>query len=488
MFVEELEKLRDDIAPLELDPLRAAIRGQEVPEDFLHDLTYKCVVAGIRYHDGFAAELRGKSLHQSLERAFNARDIMSNRIPKMEKPEDIPACAVGGYTELYKELDLLPDVAMAEEARDNLPQSKDIYDLLMDEPSLYRVMDDYNICLLDKPQPGAFLNGDTCVRSTLDKREPIHHELFPPPFDITEDWRLSAGGERLEDLPIPKDTLALLYAPLPRHLPTVDKDILILMAAFTGNIDRYSRLRRQRAINGEMQCVVRGIYHDTLFAKWCYQQPELAMLRKFVHARFIMNDDLGWLDNIESPSKDDVPHIIWYPRTAHPTTYMELLRSIPELKQLIAQALVVSNSPYNFVGLEPEITPEIYTEIHGAHTDLFHEYVDQRVSEEEKEELGEWMELPHDIHDVAPYDHLVSKEMKAPFTQLLEMATLADVGFGNREDWGRAFKDAGGFMRYMSAFPKRPRDPFQERRDEEHRMRVARRREISEGETPSRGP
>ncbi|EWZ84452.1 hypothetical protein FOWG_12247 [Fusarium oxysporum f. sp. lycopersici MN25] len=315
MLIEELETLRESILSLELDPLRAAVRGQEVPDDFPHELVYKCLVAGIRYHDGFAIELRGKSLHQSLERAFNARDIMSNRIPKMEKPEDIPycfwhpdvpsqgtlrqllknyptlfmrykvgrACAAGGYEELYKELDdLLPDVAVTEEARDNLPVSKGIYDMVM---------------------VGAFLNGDTCVRSTLEKRQPVHHEIFPPPFDITEDWCLAADGKRLEERPIPSDILSLLYAPLPPHLPSVEKGILIPMAAFTGNIDRYIRLRRPHPLNGEMQCIVRGIYHNTFFAKWCYEQPELAVLQKFDHARFVMNDDLTWLNNDRPFSK-----------------------------------------------------------------------------------------------------------------------------------------------------------------------------------------
>ncbi|KAI1028858.1 hypothetical protein LB503_002598 [Fusarium chuoi] len=292
---------------------------------------------------------------------------MSNRIPEM-KQEDIPycfwhpdvpiqdtlrqllkahptlsmrykigrACAAGGYVELYKELDLLPDAAIAEEARDNLPASQGIDDLVMGAKSLYRVRDDYNLCLFDEPEARVFLNGDTCVRSTLDKRQPVHHEIFPPPFNITEHWCLAADGKRLEEREILNDTLALLYAPLPRHLPTVGKDILILMAAFTGNIDRYVRLRRPRHVNGEMQCIVRGIYHNTFPAKWCYQQPELAVFQKFVHARFIMNDDLMWLNNERPFTKEDVPRIIWSPQTANRTTYLELLRLIPELKQLVA--------------------------------------------------------------------------------------------------------------------------------------------------------
>ncbi|EGU87654.1 hypothetical protein FOPG_08537 [Fusarium oxysporum f. sp. conglutinans race 2 54008] len=477
MLIEELDRLRGGIRPLNLDMLRAIIRGQSVPEDFPHELAYKCMVAGIRHHDGFALEIRGKSLHHSIERAFHARDIMSGRVPEMEKPEDIPycfwypdvpgqdtlrqllkdyptvlmryqvgrACAVGGYVELYKELDILPDVSIAEEARDNLPVSKDIYEL---------------------PQVGACLNGDTCVRSTLDKRQPLHYEIFPPPFDITEDWCLGADGKRLEERAIPSDTLSLLYAPLPRHLPTVDKDILVLMAAFTGNVDRYVRLRRPRTINGEMQCIVRGIYHNTFFARWCYEQPHLTVLRKFVHARFTMNDDLTWFKHNQTISKDDLPRIIWYPQQADPTTYMELFRLMPELKQLVAQALVVCNEPNDFLRVEPELTPEIYGEItNRIRSPLFREFIDQRVSYEEEEKLADWTELLHDCHDVAPYDHLVSKEMKPRFTRALEDLTLDDVGFENRRAYPPDVKDARDLMRYMSAFPNKPRDHYREEQE-----------------------
>lgn len=78
---------------------------------------------------------------------------------------------------------------------------------------------------------------------------------------------------------------------------------------------------------------------------------------------------------------------------------------IPELKQLVAQVLVVCDSPSDFARLEPEITPEIYAEIISEpHSDAFQEFLRQRLSSEEEEELAEWMELPHNIHDVAPYD------------------------------------------------------------------------------------
>lgn len=59
-------------------------------------------------------------------------------------------------------------------------------------------------------------------------------------------------------------------------LPTVEKDLLILMAANYGNIDRYPRLRRPAHVEGELNCVARGAHHDTMFALWCARQPDPA--------------------------------------------------------------------------------------------------------------------------------------------------------------------------------------------------------------------
>ncbi|KAJ6146568.1 hypothetical protein N7497_008550 [Penicillium chrysogenum] len=97
------------------------------------------------------------------------------------------ACATGGYTLLYLELGLLPDVGIAE-ARDNRTCGQAIYESIIISPTRWA------------------------------------------------------------------STVRLLCEPLSTDLPTVYKDILILMAAWSGNIRR--------------PCVVRGIYHHPFFAKW----------------------------------------------------------------------------------------------------------------------------------------------------------------------------------------------------------------------------
>lgn len=75
------------------------------------------------------------------------------------------------------------------------------------------------------------------------------------------------------------------------------------------------------------------------------------------------------------------------------------------------------------------------------------------------------MEIPHDVHDVAPYDNLISKEMKPWFAKALKEMTLDDVSFENREVYEPDTRDARDSMRYMSAFHRQPGDHYREERD-----------------------
>ena len=70
-----------------------------------------------------------------------------------------------------------------------------------------------------------------------------------------------------------RDMTQLLYAPLPRDLPTLDKNTLILIAPSYGDIDRHARLHRFKVMSGELHCCDRGIYHTTMFAVWWSKQP-----------------------------------------------------------------------------------------------------------------------------------------------------------------------------------------------------------------------
>ncbi|OIW22605.1 hypothetical protein CONLIGDRAFT_658175 [Coniochaeta ligniaria NRRL 30616] len=305
----------------------AAIRGQRVPDALSYRLTQLCVIRGTRYHPGFAAELRG--LTPEFTRALNARSIMSDDIPEMNQDDDIPcciwhpdvaseatyrelvlrypqmkyhvarACAIAGYTDLYRELDVLPEVHVAEEARDN--GCTDIFNIIMSSHTKYSVMDDYiRTVNLNKPAVSAL---NRLWRLRLGGRSHIHY------FNITEDWCIYDHETESSNLDPKRDVSNILFTPLPTDLPARNKDVLILIAANYGDIDRYSRLRRPVIIAKEINCLMRGIYHNTLFARWWADQLSCAMT-----ARYIMNSDLCRVTR--TTLTHELPYCIWYLRTA----------------------------------------------------------------------------------------------------------------------------------------------------------------------------
>ena len=299
---------------------------------------------------------------------------MSNVIPDMVDPQEFPyciwyydvaeehtyrtlfhrhhqmryhvgrACAVAGYTKLYGELGLLPDLSIAEEARDNKQNrnSKQILDDIMSQPLRWAVMKDCarSVNVVDPCPAEHGLNADTAVVSTLGRvqgfeypdpssryygrYQPMHPESHPSYFNITEDW--SIGEPDTED---PSrwqrysssnghELTSLLWNPLPFHLPEGNKDLLILMAAYYGDIDRYERLRRPISLKAEPNCIVRGIYHNTMFAKWWSLQPDANRFGRAINARFIMNNDLSRIN--DQTLATELPYMIWYPTWANKAT------------------------------------------------------------------------------------------------------------------------------------------------------------------------
>ena len=67
-----------------------AIRGEQISRALGLTVTRLCTVRGIRYHPGFATELRG--LLPDFTRALNARAIMSDEIPDMTEPDEFQYC------------------------------------------------------------------------------------------------------------------------------------------------------------------------------------------------------------------------------------------------------------------------------------------------------------------------------------------------------------------------------------------------------------
>jgi hypothetical protein len=201
-------------------------------------------------------ELKGRKNLQVIDRALNARSIMSNIISDMTTPDEIPyyiwhpevateeiyrrlaarypemryqvgrACAVAGYTALYQELaaGLLPDVHIAEEARDN--GATRIYELIMAHRDKYSVMNDYTRTVDLENPPKACLNGDTAVRSSLEIKQAHSTKLEPRYYDITEDMNIDEYIISEHEQKQADDATPLLYSPLPLDLPAVNKDLL----------------------------------------------------------------------------------------------------------------------------------------------------------------------------------------------------------------------------------------------------------------------
>jgi hypothetical protein len=367
--------------------IREALQGFKVPPMMDLELAQRAVIRGIRYNDGFATELHSTDPH--FTRAINAQAIMNNRIPDMHEPEELPyciwhpktpsqdtcrallqrypqmnyqigrVCAIAGYTDLYHSLSLLPEVHIAEEAREAC--NFDIYNTITSQPAKYAVFNDYMRTYTPSTPRLSLINGDTCVRSMLDIKQrystPYPIRSLPTRyrrdgfrrrhFDITEDMSIDtysvSAPETDQSIVVP-----LLYNPLPTDLPTVQKDLLILMAAVQGNIDRYACLHRPFLTAKEIPCLVRGIYHHPLFAKWVAQQLDAGdsrfdtpRVKRALHARFIMSNNL---ERITSHTKaEELPYLIWYPQFAVPETYVELARRQPDMRVQAARACVAAD-------------------------------------------------------------------------------------------------------------------------------------------------
>ncbi len=412
---------------------RDAIRGVAVPNALGRRAMRLCVIRGIRYHEAFARGPQTQTLRAWPEfaRALNARAIMSNSVPDMTiSGDDVPyciwhpdtaaedtyrqlvhrypcmayqvarACAVAGYSGLYRELEeggsILPEVAIAEEAR--ACGSQDIYQAIMSQPVRYHVMNDYTRSILRVPQPSG-LNGDTAVNSMLNVKQkfktPSGHEdcvfgggeyhggdgdsddafdddffnMLPESgfedatFNIAEDMNIDELATPELDGSADLEMADYLARPLPPDLPSGNKDMLILAAAYTGNVDRYARLRRPSMVDNEAGCVVRGIYHCPFFAAWWAAQElpkrpsrHAAWIGQAIHARMIMSNDLSRLT--PDLRRDQLPYLIWYPAVANSGTYKEVARRCPAMIPAVLRAAIYSRDRDLFDSLLDAAEPD----------------------------------------------------------------------------------------------------------------------------------
>lgn len=413
-----------------------ALRGERLPKDYANGLLY-CAIHGIRHNEAFAKSpevVEQCKKITKLARARNARLIMSNQVPNMETDDAKPycfwhpdtpnektlrelakrypdraylvgrACAVGGYHELYHELDLLPEVSIAEEARDqssNNPGSKAIFDHIMEQPVCYAVLDDYTRTI-KKPRCPAFMNGDTAVRSTLDmtlrpeyywRKDEWERGLDPAgednfPFDMLEDDHIGLVTTDLytQRHILPREHVNLLYSPLPLHLPTIVKDPLIIMAAYEGNLDRYLRLRRPQRVLGEHGAILRGIHHNTTFARWFSQEEDVEDdIRAATLARFIMVNDLSRITKKYPEDDEHIPGMIWWPLIPAKETLETLAKRRPDMLLQVAMACIAGN----YKELWNKLAPKPYIQLWDMATcqrdpsvrNYFVEYLERRAAE-----------------------------------------------------------------------------------------------------------
>ncbi|KAJ5637370.1 hypothetical protein N7490_007249 [Penicillium lividum] len=326
------------------DDCNDALHGSRVPEILDEPSQRLCTIRGIRHHYKFAQELRGVA--PEFTRALNARDMMTGIIPTISQPKETlyspvqqypdmlyhaaRACAVARYSDLYQELDPLPEVHVAEEAGYASAQrsnngSQQIYQHILSQPVKFAIMNDYTRTVDVAGRRVASLNGDTAVYSSLTARSkhlnPNEYSHPRKPWtmfgnklyysNITDDWGID--DHDCEAPETPDDYLPLVYNPLPAELPLINKDKPIHVAAYKGEIDRYARLRRPKMLEDEWAMV------------WASQIPKhpddhtQLRIRGAINARRIMSDDLTWLA-ADTP-EEVLPTLIWYPEVASGVTW-----------------------------------------------------------------------------------------------------------------------------------------------------------------------
>ncbi|KAK3291961.1 uncharacterized protein B0H64DRAFT_468800 [Chaetomium fimeti] len=368
------------ITPYDGAACRAALRGEQVPLNLGNDVA--------------------RAALEVFNRARNARRIMSNSIPPIEiMPDEAHypyciwypdladeatyralferypkmryqigrACAVAGYDELYSELKILPDVSIAEEARENRDNAgaQRIYQQIMAAPTRYRVMDDGipGIQIQIPPVP-AVLNADTAVRATLDVRRQYCESFHPDNhfFNITEDHHIGETDAFPPPALLGPDDIALFLCPLKPDLPSMNKTLLTLHAAATGNIDRYAQLRRRdlqpaatrvHGVRFEVVCLARGCHASSGMAAWLASTPaflnglglherERVMLWRAIRARRIMDGVRDAAVFSGAVPDAELPYWIWRPALPPAGLLRELAVVRPVMRPQIVRACIAA--------------------------------------------------------------------------------------------------------------------------------------------------
>ncbi|KAF3897974.1 hypothetical protein GTR04_0833 [Trichophyton interdigitale] len=319
------------------------------------------------------------------------------------------ACAAAGYDGLYAELDLLPDVSIAEEARESeTPGGEIIFKMIMVAPYRYAIMNDYDLSInLDSKNPGApaFLNGHTTVRWKLQRRKELQQKAYNFRIRRVRTWKWSIEeDDHLDEKEsywpqkyniLTPEEVQLLYTPLPQDLPTMKKDLLIQMAAHGGNVDRYARLASYWPM-GEVErvCVIRGIYYNTMFARFWAEEIKkntrrvqglkhngLSLVKEAISARRIMINDVeefinGW------PEDEPQPRVIWKPLQPCEHVLKLLAERVPSMKKTAALACIFCDyeDAYNEINCTPH--PDLAIAAGRSHNPFYRRDIEQKAAEQ----------------------------------------------------------------------------------------------------------
>lgn len=123
-------------------------------------------------------------------------------------------------------------------------------------------------------------------------------------------------------------------------------------------------------MKSEFFCNVRGIYNNTMFARWWLDQLEDSAnsqrlradgpgIRTAVIARFIMCNDLSLATTCKVY---DLPYMFWYPLWPRSATLAELARRRPATRRAVAHGYIVADYQRLYDHLEITPHPILYTQ------------------------------------------------------------------------------------------------------------------------------
>ncbi|KAM0306929.1 hypothetical protein ACHAPM_001507 [Fusarium culmorum] len=167
------------------------------------------------------------------------------------------------------------------------------------------------------------------------------------------------------------------------------------MAAYDGNIERFSRLASggKKLSDLDLECVLRGILHHSMFARWWADQikeytvyaeaaPYITWIQEAIVAQRIMVNDYtefekGW------PLGVPKPYIIWWPLQPDAAFLIFLLERCPEFSMQIAAAAIVCDYGHVYHSVNPEPSWDLWKVTMFSPNPFYREDQERRAKEKD---------------------------------------------------------------------------------------------------------